>query len=123
MLKTLHVSFAVLSIGGYCWRGVLMLRDSPLLHARLVRVVPHVIDTLLLTTAVLLALRLHQYPFVHGWLTAKVLALIAYIVLGAVGLRYGATKRIRFAAFVAALIVFAYIVGVALTRQPFLGWP
>ncbi len=63
-------------------------------------------------------MRLEQYPFVHGWLTAKVLALLAYIVLGAIGLRYGRTRRIRVVAWVAALLTFGYIVAVALTRQP-----
>jgi len=62
-----------------------------------------------------------QYPFVHGWLTAKVFAIIAYIVVGAVGLRYGRTKRIRATAWVGAILIFLYIVGVALTRSPTLG--
>lgn len=121
MLKTLHVTCALLSISGYTLRGVLMLRDSPLLGARWVRTVPHLVDTLLLLSAVALAVNIRQYPFVHGWLTAKVLALVAYIVLGAIGLRYGATKRIRVLAFIGALAIFAYILGVALTRSPFLG--
>jgi uncharacterized membrane protein SirB2 len=121
VLKTLHVTCALLSIGGYTLRGVLMLRESPLLGARWVRTVPHLVDTLLLLSAIGLALNIRQYPFVHGWLTAKVLALVAYIVLGAIGLRYGATKRIRVLAFIGALAIFAYILGVALTRSPFLG--
>lgn len=117
-LKTLHVACAILSVSGYCARGLLMLRDSTLLRARVIRVAPHIVDTLLLASAIALAVRLGQYPFVHGWLTAKVLALIAYIVLGAIGLRYGRTRRIRVVAWVAALLTFGYIVAVALTRQP-----
>lgn len=117
-LKTLHVACAVLSVSGYFARGLLMLRDSPLLAVRVVRVAPHIIDTLLLVSAIVLAVRLQQYPFVHGWLTAKVLALLAYIVLGAVGLRYGRTRRIRVVAWIAALATFGYIVAVALTRNP-----
>jgi len=122
VLKTLHVTAAVLSISGFFLRGMLMLFESPLLRARVLRIVPHVVDTILLVSAIALAVRIHQYPLVHGWLTAKVLALIAYIVVGAIGLHYGRTKRIRALAFAAALLIFAYIVGVALTRQPFLGW-
>lgn len=116
-LKTLHVACAVLSVSGYFARGLLMLRDSPLLAVRVVRVAPHIIDTLLLVSAIVLAVRLEQYPFVHGWLTAKVLALIAYIVFGAIGLHYGRTRRVRIAAWIAALLTFGYIVAVALTRQ------
>jgi uncharacterized membrane protein SirB2 len=116
-LKTLHVACAILSVSGYFLRGLLMLRGSALLNNRWVKVTPHVIDTLLLASAIVLAVRLQQYPFVHDWLTAKVLALVAYIVLGAIGLRHGRTRRIRVVAWLAALLTFGYIVAVALTRQ------
>jgi uncharacterized membrane protein SirB2 len=121
MLKTIHVACAFLSISGYMLRGVLMLRDSPLLNARWVRTVPHVVDTVLLLSAIGLVYGIRQYPFVHGWLTAKVLALVVYIVLGAIGLRYGRTKTIRTIAWLGAILTFAYIVAVARSRQPLLG--
>lgn len=117
MVRALHVGSAALSIAGFAARGALMLADSPWLRARLVRVAPHVVDTILLASAVWLAWFLGQIPFVHAWLTAKVLALLAYIVLGALALRRGKTKRVRAAAFAAALAVAAYIVAVALTHD------
>ena len=116
-LKYLHVTCVVLSISGYLLRGVWMMRASPWLQKKWVRIVPHVIDTLLLGSAILLAIEIRQYPFVQGWLTAKVLALAAYIVVGAIGLKYGRTKKIRIAAWLGAVAIFAYIVLVALTRQ------
>jgi uncharacterized membrane protein SirB2 len=121
ILRTLHVGSAVLSITGFLLRGIWMLRASPLLTARLTRILPHIIDTLLLASAIGLALRIHQYPFVHAWLTAKVIALLFYIVLGGIALRYGKSLRTRALAYAGALAVFAYIVGVAVTRQPFPG--
>jgi uncharacterized membrane protein SirB2 len=122
MLKTVHITLALLSIGGYIGRGVLMLRDSPILSARWVRITPHIVDTLLLLAGIGLTLSIHQYPFVQSWLTAKVIALIAYILVGAIGLRYGRTKRIRATAWIGAILIFGYIVGVALSRSPTLGW-
>jgi len=116
-LKYLHVTCAALSISGYIVRGVWMMRESNWLQKKWVRIAPHVIDTLLLGAGIGLAIRIRQYPFVHGWLTAKVLALVAYIVIGAIGLKYGRTKKIRIAAWLAAIVVFGYIVLVALTRQ------
>jgi uncharacterized membrane protein SirB2 len=100
-----------------------MLADSPALQRRWVRIVPHLVDTVLLASAIGLALTLRQYPFVDGWLTAKVLALIAYIILGSIALKRGRTKPIRAVAWIAALATFGYIVSVALTRHPlgFLG--
>lgn len=91
-----------------------------MLQAKFVKVAPHVIDTLLLVSALTLVLMSGQYPFVQGWLTAKLLALIAYVVLGTLALKRGKTKVIRSAAFVAALLVFGYIGMVAVTKQP---WP
>lgn len=116
-IKHLHITFAVLSGSFFALRGLWMLLDSPLLQQRWVRVVPHVVDTLLLTSALALVLWSGQYPFVQTWLTAKVLALVAYIVLGTVALKRGRTKGLRSAALLAALATFAYIVAVALTRQ------
>ena len=117
LLKHVHVICAVLSISGYLLRGVWMMRESPWLRKKWVKVAPHVIDTVLLGSAVLLTVRIQQYPFAQGWLTAKVLALIAYIVVGTIGLKYGGTKKIRIAAWLGAIAIFLYIVLVALTRQ------
>jgi uncharacterized membrane protein SirB2 len=120
-LKLVHVTAVVLSGAGFVLRGVWMLRDSPLLQARLTRILPHVIDTVLLGSAILLALRIYQYPFVHGWLTAKVVALLAYIVLGSLALKRGRSRRVRTVSFALALAVFLYIIAVAITRSPLPG--
>jgi len=116
-VRVLHVGCAALTIAGFAARGALMLRGSALLEHRFVRVAPHVVDTLLLASAVWLAWFLGQVPFVHGWITAKVLALLAYIVLGSIALKRGRTQRIRTGALAAALATAAYIVAVALTRD------
>jgi uncharacterized membrane protein SirB2 len=123
LLKHVHITCVVLSGAGFFIRGVWMIRESPWLHEKWVRVLPHIIDTTLLVSAILLAWQIRQYPFGHAWLTAKVLALIAYIVIGAVGLKYGKTKKIRVTAWLVAMAIFLYIVLVALTRQvlPYIG--
>ena len=117
LLKYLHVSCVVLSISGFLVRGVWMMRESPWLQKKWVRVAPHIIDTILLGSAILLTIQIQQYPFVQNWLTAKVLALVAYIVIGAIGLKYGSTKKIRVSAWLVAIALFLYIVLVALTHQ------
>lgn len=116
-LKDVHVACVILSGAGFLARGAWMMRESPWLQKTWVKVVPHVIDTTLLGSAILLTIQIHQYPFVQGWLTAKVLALIAYVGVGAVGLKYGKTRKIRIAAWLLAIAIFGYIVLVALTRQ------
>ena len=116
-LKHLHITFAVLSGSFFLLRGGWMLLDSTMLQRRWVKVVPHVVDTLLLASALALVYWSGQYPFTQHWLTAKVLALVAYIVLGTIALKRGKTKGVRTFALLAALATFAYIVAVALTRQ------
>ena len=117
-LEVLHVSCAALSLALFLLRGNWMLRDSPLREARWTKVVPHVVDTVFLLSGIALAMRIGQYPFVQPWLTAKVLGLVGYIILGSVAIQHGRTRVIRATAFVAALAVFAYIVGVARSRNP-----
>jgi uncharacterized membrane protein SirB2 len=116
-LKALHVGCALLSITLFVVRGTWRFAESPRLQQRWVRIAPHLIDTVFLGSGIALAVRLHQYPFADAWLTAKVLGLVAYIILGSLALK-GRTPAVRTAAFVAALLTFAYIVGVARVRNP-----
>jgi uncharacterized membrane protein SirB2 len=78
--------------------------------------VPHVVDTLLLASGVSLAVLARIDPLSSDWLGAKIIGLIAYIVAGGVALR--GPPRIRPVAFTMAIAAFAYIVVVALTKQP-----
>lgn len=120
VLKHTHMTFAAISILLFTVRGFWMLTDSPRLQQRWLRITPHIIDTLLLCSAIALTIILSQYPFAHSWLTAKVLALIAYILFGAIALKRGKTKTIRVTALVLAWVSVAYIVWVALSHYP---WP
>lgn len=120
-LKHLHITCVVLSYAGFFVRGIWMMRDAPMLARRWVRILPHVNDTLLLASAIAMAVMSRQYPLVHPWLTAKVLALALYIALGLFALGRGGTRPVRIAAWIAAQAVFGYIVLVALTRHPLPG--
>lgn len=116
-IKLIHVTSAVLSISGFFVRGLWMLAESPRLRERWVQIAPHVVDTVLLASAIYLAVTIQQYPGVNQWLTAKIVALVFYVVFGSIGLKRGKTKAIRVAAWLGALATFAYIVGVAVTRN------
>ncbi len=120
-IKHLHVTCVLLSGLGFGLRGWWMLRESPLRLHRLTRILPHLVDSLLLGSALTLAWMSGQYPFVDGWLTAKFCGLLAYIFLGMMALKRGRTPAIRARFFGLALLTYAYIVGVALTRSPWLG--
>lgn len=95
-----------------------MLTGSPLLQARVTKILPHLVDTILLVSAVWMTIIIQQFPFVNAWLTAKLMALVVYIVFGTVALKRGKTKGIRTLSLFGAVSVFFYIVAVALAHDP-----
>jgi len=117
LVKTIHVGCALLSILGFTFRGILMMRDSAMLQMRLFKIAPHIIDTLLLGSAIWLAVQYGISPGENPWLIAKIIALLVYIGFGTVALKRGKTKQIRVITWFAALLVFAYIVAVAVTKS------
>ena len=120
LLKHLHLTCVALTFILFSLRGFWMLSESALLQKKWVKITPHIIDTLLLGSAISLAITLQTSPFEHTWLLAKIVGLLVYIVLGTVALKRGKTKPIRMTAFVLALLTFGYIVKVALTKSPLL---
>jgi uncharacterized membrane protein SirB2 len=117
-LKTLHVTCVALTFLSFTVRAHWMLRGSPLLSRRWVRIVPHGIDTILLLSGIALMFVVHQYPVTDNWLSAKLIGLVLYIGLGTVALKRGRKRSTRLAALAGAYAVFFYIVAVALSREP-----
>lgn len=120
-VKTIHVAFVALSFAGFFIRGIWMLKNSNLLQQRWVRISPQVVDTVLLVSAIVLAVQLRVSPLEQSWLMAKITALLVYIAAGLVALRFGRSRRIRLYAWLFGLVVFLYIVSVALSKSV-MGW-
>lgn len=116
-LKVVHIVSAILSIGGFFIRGLWMMRDSPNLERRWVKVLPHVNDTILLLSAIALVIATQLYPGPITWINAKIIALLLYIGLGLIALSYGKTKFIRIVAWCSALATFGYIFLVAVNKN------
>ena len=117
-LKHVHMTAVVLSLALFALRGAWLVMGSPRLEARWVRVVPHVVDTVLLASALALCATLGMWPLVVPWLTAKVALLLLYIALGVVAMRPGRPKRVRVAAWLLAIAVFVSMVSVARAHDP-----
>jgi uncharacterized membrane protein SirB2 len=117
-LKLIHVSCAFASIVGFALRGYWMAVDNPLLQHRVAKVLPHIIDTLLLGSALTLLFVLHLSPLAQPWLSAKIIALLLYIGLGMVALRFGRSKKIKVSACLLALLSAGYMISVAYTKSP-----
>ena len=118
LLKQFHITCALLSISGFALRGYWLLRRDPRLTHPLTRVLPHMVDTVLLVSAVAMLSILRVSPLALDWLTAKLAALLVYIALGMVALRFGRSRRVRIGAFWLALATGLYIISVAYTRSP-----
>jgi uncharacterized membrane protein SirB2 len=118
LLKMAHVACVGASYTLFLLRGIRMIRGPALMQQRWVRIVPHLVDTALLGSAIALAIAIGQYPLTDDWLSAKVAGLLLYIVLGSIALKRRSTRRIRVASWIAAQAVFFYIVAVAMTRRP-----
>lgn len=116
-IKTIHVTCVVLSFAGFFVRGVWMLRDSTLLQQRWVKITPQIVDTVLLVSAIVLACQMRFSPIEQPWLMVKIVALLAYIGVGLVALRLGRSKAIRLYAWLFSLLIFIYIVSVALSKS------
>lgn len=117
-IKWLHVAAVVLSGSLFLLRGLVMLAGGRWAKTRPVRVLAHVVDTVLLAAAVTLAVIIRQYPFVHAWLTVKALLLVVYIVVGWFALRPERTRASRFLLWLAALAIYAFIISVARAHHP-----
>jgi uncharacterized membrane protein SirB2 len=117
-LRSIHIACVIIAAGGFLLRGVWMLNRSPLLAHPLTRTLPHINDSLLLLAAISMAWIAHLDPLDHNWLMAKLTGLLLYILSGSIALRRGRNRKIRAAAFGAALCAFGYVVAVALTRNP-----
>ena len=113
-----HVLSVFLSLCGFLLRGFWMWQSSPLLNAKLTRVLPHCVDTALLVSSLCLAITWQLNPLQQPWLLSKIIALVLYIGLGTVALKRGKTRAVKITAFIAALITAGFIVGAATTKSP-----
>jgi uncharacterized membrane protein SirB2 len=117
-IKLVHVGSVLASGGLFFVRGLAAQLGATWAMAVPLRYVGYTIDLVLLTAAMMLASMLHQDPFVHGWVTAKVLLLVVYVVLARLALRPERTAMARTAAWLAALGVYAMIYSVARAHDP-----
>lgn len=113
-MKMLHLLFVVLSLGSFLGRVALSQYRPEMLQLKWVNIAPHVLNGFLLLTGFSLAF---SYAGDHGWITAKLVALLGYVGLGVMTLKR--TDITRWYAFGGALLLFAYIAKVAVTKSIF----
>lgn len=117
-IRLVHITAVMLSGGLFLLRGLALNAGADWAMVPPLRVLGHTIDTVLLTAALMLMTIVRQYPGTDGWLTMKVALLVVYVVLGSFALKRGKTRAIRIGCFVAALLVFGFIVSIARAHDP-----
>jgi len=117
ILKHSHLLIISIAFIVFFVRGILMMRNSPTASHKVFKVLPHILYTLLLVTGIWLAVILHFSPMQQPWLLAKIIALVIYVVLGVLTFKHPnlATRKIL---WLLNLTVFAYIVSVAISKNP-----
>ena len=118
-IRMIHETAVGLSVTGFFIRGLGRLVGAEPLGGRLVKSLPHAIDTVLLLSALTLAWMLGVTPLSAPWLMAKVCGLVVYIGLGVVAMRAGVSTGVRLAAWIGALVTVGWIISVAITKSPF----
>ena len=118
MAKHLHLTAVALSILFFVFRFIWSQFDAQALSKKWVKILPHVIDTILLASAIWLCVILSQYPFANAWLTFKLIGVVLYIVFGLFALKKAKSTVGRWAFFAAALAVLMATAMVAVTKQP-----
>lgn len=117
LVKHIHLTAIFLSVSLFILRFVWLLRSSPMLQAKWVKILPHVVDTLLLASAAMLCILIGQYPMTDTWLTQKLLFVILYILMGFVTLKWARTTALRWTGFIGALACIMFAGKIAVLKQ------
>lgn len=121
LVRYIHVTAVSLSIVGFILRFIGVQMHANWVHGKAARTLPHINDTVLLVSAITLAVLLHINPIDHPWLIAKIIALLVYIGLGMVALKSHVRATVRVISGLLALVVYSYIVSVAVSKNV-AGW-
>jgi uncharacterized membrane protein SirB2 len=118
-LKHIHVSLVVLSVSFFVIRYYWRFRATARLQERWIKITPHVLDTVLLASAIALMVSSEQYPIQQAWLSAKIIALIGYIIFASFALKRAKTPNSAHLYFLAALSCIGFMVWLARTKLLF----
>lgn len=117
LLKLVHILCVLISGTLFIYRYVRLSNYPEQTLPTVLKVLPHINDTVLLAAAIGMLSLIGLNPFVTPWLLAKILALVGYILLGALCMRSRPGSRRQTMSFVAAISVFAYILLVGISKQ------
>lgn len=116
-VKAIHIFCAYTTGLGFLLRGVLALLQSPFAQHRLTKTLPHIVDSCLLVSGLVMVVSWSLSPLSEYWLMAKTIALFLYIGFGLLMLRWGDTDGKRWIGLIGGLLVYLYIIGAAHSKS------
>lgn len=118
LAKSLHVAFAYATGLSFLVRGALAFTDSPLLQHRALKTIPHILDTVLLGSALFMLFQWSLSPLTTPWISVKIGAVLVYIAFGFLMLRFGTTPTRKITGLLGGILTYLYIVSVAHSKTP-----
>lgn len=118
-MKGLHLLFILSSLASFIGRVALSELNPRLLQLKFFKIIPHVLDTLLLASGIILVIQGNWLHAEYGWIISKLIVLFAYVGFGVACMRSRGQKRWLY--LVAAMACFAYIFIIAVTKHGFIG--
>ncbi|MBL4760891.1 MAG: SirB2 family protein [Mariprofundaceae bacterium] len=118
-LWILHVSLVALSLSLFVWRGLYMWRGIVIQSRMWKRILPDIIDSLLLMSGASLAYILGFAPWYDSWLLIKLIAVLVYIGLGFMALRELESLWLKRMYFILSLLTAMYVIAIAHSKLIF----
>ena len=109
--------FIALSLITFLLRGFWMLNGSAMLQKKIVKITPHIVNTLMLLTGIAIAVYLKLSPGDNPWLMAKIIGIVLFIALG-VAIVKVTNRKAKAALWLLALLVFIDIAMIAISKSP-----
>ena len=119
-IRHIHLSLVAFSVLFFIVRAGLMFANKPIHQKKWAKMTSRTVDTFLLISALTLCSIIGQYPFVDGWITEKLIAVIAYIILAYIALYRSKTTKRRLLTIVGAIGWVAIAGKLAILKQPFI---
>ena len=117
LLKNSHLLLVAISIPFFVARGGSKIMGLNWQSQKWAKVSPHIIDTLLLLTGILLMFATSFFPIEQNWLTSKMVFLVGYILFGIKAMRAAHVMQQRLY-FSLALFCALLMITIARTHHP-----
>jgi len=115
--KHLHLTAIALSFALFAIRYFLLMRSSKLQHKKWLKITPHIVDTVLIISIVLLCVELSLYPFVNEWATSKLIGLVLYMLSVAFALKWARNNAMRLVGFAGAVAWLTITASIAVSKN------